>query len=135
VFEKGVDEMPKKNRRGQGYRYAPAFVLLFLARESLYGAALFNKMQKEVPFCHADSAVIYRTLQDLEEENAVQSRWETDVSGPARKWYRITAKGLEKLVEYRKEIEMRRKNFDFFLEAYEKYVEKEQNGQKNLRRE
>ncbi|MGB9847089.1 MAG: PadR family transcriptional regulator [Desulfotomaculales bacterium] len=127
--------MPKKNRRGQAYRYAPAFVLLFLARESLYGAALFNKMQKEVPFCHADSAVIYRTLQDLEEEGAVQSRWETDVSGPARKWYRITARGLEKLVEYRKEIEMRRKNFDFFLEAYEKYVKKEQNGQKNLRRE
>ncbi|MFZ5649017.1 MAG: PadR family transcriptional regulator [Bacillota bacterium] len=112
--------MAKKVKRGQAYRYAPAFILLFLARENLYGAALFNKMQKEIPFCHADSAVVYRTLQDLEEEGAVKSYWETDTSGPARKWYQITAKGLEKLTEFREDIESRKKNFEFFLDSYKK---------------
>ncbi|MCL6635293.1 MAG: PadR family transcriptional regulator [Peptococcaceae bacterium] len=120
--------MAKKSKKGQAYRYAPAFILLFLAREDLYGAALFNRMQREIPFCHADSAVIYRTLQDLEEEGSVKSCWETDVSGPARKWYQITARGLEKLAEFSEEIEMRKKNFEFFLDSYEKMRRKHLNN-------
>ncbi|MFZ5595674.1 MAG: PadR family transcriptional regulator [Bacillota bacterium] len=116
--------MPPKNKKCQGYRYAPAFVLLFLARENMYGAAIFNKMQKEIPFCHADSAVVYRTLQDLEEEGAVTSYWETGNPGPARKWYRITGKGHELLAEYRDDIERRKKNLEFFIEAYSKKVGK-----------
>ena len=102
------------------YRYVPAFILLFLTRNNLYGAALFNKMQREIPFCYADSAVIYRTLQVLEEEGSVKSYWETDTPGPAKKWYEITTKGLERLAEYKEDIETRKKNFEFFLESYEK---------------
>ena len=114
----GDGDVTKKSTKGQTYRHTPAFILLFLARENLYGAALLNKMQKELPSCRVDSAVIYRTLQDLEEEGSVKSYWETDTSGPARKWYEITNKGLEKLAEFTEDIEMRKKNFEFFLEAY-----------------
>ena len=102
------------------YRHAPAFILLFLASQNLYGAALFNKMQREIPFCYADSAVVYRTLQVLEEEGSVKSYWETDTPGPAKKWYEITAKGLERLAEYKEDIETRKNNLEFFLESYEK---------------
>lgn len=112
--------MTEKSKRGQVYRYAPAFILFFLAQENLYGAALFNKMQREIPFCHADSAVTYRTLQALEEAGAVKSYWKTDTSGPARKWYEITSKGLEILAEYKEDIEKSKKNLDFFLESYKK---------------
>lgn len=115
--------MTKKSKKGQGYRYAPAFILLFLSQENFYGAALFNKMQCEIPFCHADSAVVYRTLQDLEEEGAVKSYWETDTSGPPRKWYEITGKGLEMLAEFKEDIEMRKKNLEFFLNSYTKMTE------------
>jgi len=101
------------------YRYVPAFILLFLASQNLYGAALFNKMQREIPFCYADSAVVYRALQVLEEEGSVKSYWETDTPGPAKKWYEITTKGLERLAEYKEDIETRKKNFEFFLESYE----------------
>jgi len=111
--------MTKTSKKGQVYRYAPAFILLFLARENLYGAALFNKMKSEIPFCHADGAVIYRTLQSLEEEGAVKSNWETDTSGPARKWYEITGKGLEILAEYKDDIEKSRRNLEFFLQSFE----------------
>lgn len=107
-------------KRGQVYRHAPAFILLFLAREDLYGAALLSKMQIEIPFCYADSAVVYRTLQDLEEDGAVESYWETDTSGPAKKWYRIKGKGLEKLAEFNEDIETRKKNFEYFLDSYKK---------------
>ncbi|ACV64991.1 transcriptional regulator, PadR-like family [Desulfofarcimen acetoxidans DSM 771] len=108
-----------KSKRVQVYRHAPAFILLFLARENLYGAALYNKMQKEIPFCFADSAIIYRTLQVLEEEGAVKSYWDTDSPGPAKKWYQISSKGLEKLAEYKQDIERRKNNLEFFLYSYE----------------
>lgn len=110
--------MAKNLNRGQNYRHTPAFILLFLARENLYGAALLNKMHGELPCCRADSAVIYRSLQELEEEGAVKSYWETDTSGPARKWYQITEKGLERLKEFKDDIEMRKRNLEFFLDAY-----------------
>jgi DNA-binding PadR family transcriptional regulator len=112
--------MAKNPRKGQAYRYAPAFILLFLAGENLYGAALYNKMQSQIPHCHADGAVIYRTLQDLEEEGAVRSYWETSTPGPARKWYQITERGLERLAEFKEDIENRKKNFEFFLDSFSK---------------
>jgi DNA-binding PadR family transcriptional regulator len=107
------------NNKGQNYRHTPAFILLFLAREDLYGAALLNKMHRELPFCRSDSAVIYRTLQALVEDGAVKPYWETDTPGPAKKWYRITPIGFKKLAEFKEDIIMRKKNFDFFLESYD----------------
>jgi PadR family transcriptional regulator, regulatory protein PadR len=112
--------MSATSRKGQAYRHTPAFILLFLARESLYGGALMTTLQRELPCYVVDSAVIYRALKDLEKEEAVKSYWETDISGPARKWYNITERGFEKLAEFRADIEMRKKNFDFFLDFYEK---------------
>lgn len=112
--------MTKKRRKGQAYRHTPAFILLFLARENLYGAALLSKLQTELPAYNADSAVIYRSLQDLEQEGSVESYWETDTAGPAKKWYQITSKGLEKLSEFNQDIEMRKKNLDYFLESYKR---------------
>jgi DNA-binding PadR family transcriptional regulator len=117
--------MAPRSKKGQTYRHTPAFILLFLARENLYGAALLSKMQDELPQCFADSAVIYRSLQELEDEVSVKSWWETDVSGPARKWYEITAKGLERLAEFKEDIDMRKKNFEFFLESYKKILREE----------
>ncbi len=111
--------MVKKSKKGQTYRHTPAFILLFLARENLYGAALLNKLHDELPCYRTDSAVIYRSLQELEEEGAVKSFWETDISGPAKKWYQITDLGMGKLAEFKEDIEMRKSNFDYFLAAYE----------------
>lgn len=105
-------------KKEKAYRYTPAFILLFLARENFYGAGLLKAMQNEIPNCHADSAVIYRKLQELEEEEAVKSYWETDTTGPAKKWYQITDKGLEILQEFKEDIEMRKKNLEFFLTSY-----------------
>ncbi len=112
--------MRKESKKRQTYRHAPAFILLFLTRENLYGSALLSRMQAELPRCFADSAVIYRSLQGLEEEGSVKSYWETDISGPARKWYEITAKGLERLAEFKEDIEIRKNNLEFFLDSYQK---------------
>jgi DNA-binding PadR family transcriptional regulator len=117
--------MTRESKKGETYRHAPAFILLFLARENLYGASLLSKMQEELPRCFADSAVIYRSLQELEEDGSVEACWETDVSGPARKWYAITARGYERLAQFKEDIEIRKKNLEFFLKSYKIIVKKD----------
>lgn len=110
--------MKDKIIKGPAYRHTPAFILLFLSREDLYGAALLNLMEKELSNCNVDSAAVYRSLKDLEKEGAVISYWETGISGPARKWYKITDIGFERLKWHKEDIEERMKNFRFFLDVY-----------------
>lgn len=112
--------MTIKEKKTKSSRHIPAYILLFLARDSLYGAALLSLMQKELPFFLVDSAIIYRTMQSLEKDGLVQSYWETDISGPARKWYKITEDGLKRLFEYKQDIVMRKKNLEFFLAELDK---------------
>ena len=111
--------MVRKSKKGQTHRHTPAFILLFLAKENLYGGALLSKMESQLPSYTPDSAAVYRALQDLEEEGAVKAYWETDISGPARKWYEITEIGFEKLAEFKEDIMMRKRNLEFFLQSYE----------------
>lgn len=110
----------KKSKKGQTYRHTPAFILLFLANQDLYGAALLTTMTNRLPAYKGDTAVIYRALQSLEEEGAITSYWETNTSGPARKWYKITDQGMIKLADFKKDIEIRKKNLEYFLDSYEK---------------
>jgi PadR family transcriptional regulator, regulatory protein PadR len=102
------------------FRHTPAFILLFLARRPAYGALLFRRLDKEVPFNLIDTPALYRALNDLEKEGAVETYWDTSEPGPAKKWYKITLKGAEKLGEFKQNIERRKKNLDFFLETYER---------------
>lgn len=87
----------KKNPKRRNVSPCSGIYTAFLAGENLYGAELLSKVQEELPRCFADSAVFYRSLQEMEEDESVSSYWETDTSGPARKWYVITAKRLQRL--------------------------------------
>jgi len=97
-------------------RHSPAFVLLFLARGANYGGAVLKMMQEEIPYFLGDSAMVYRMLQDLEEEGAVAAKWEMPESGRPVKYYVLTEKGWEQLLDT--EIDMRNRidNHLFFLE-------------------
>jgi len=58
-------------------------------------------------------------LRELEKIGAVESFWDTSEPGPARKWYKLTDIGLKKLAQFKEDIEMRKKNLEFFLTTYE----------------
>lgn len=107
-------------RKGQHYRHTPAFLLLLLAQKESYGAALLNQLEQELPAYRADSAVVYRSLQDLVNEGDVEQFLGTDGAGPVKKWYRITAKGRTRLREYRDDIAERKRNLEYFLQTYER---------------
>ncbi|HUX40374.1 MAG TPA: PadR family transcriptional regulator [Rectinemataceae bacterium] len=104
--------------KGQAYRHTPAFILLILASGRQYGAALLSRLETELPGMGPDSASVYRALQELEDEGCVSAEWETDISGPARKWYSITAAGKKSLASFKEDIEARKRNLEWFLERY-----------------
>lgn len=99
-------------------RHTPAFLLLFLADAPAYGALLLNRLQTELPHCFADSAGVYRSLQELEKNGLVTTNWETVETGQPRKWYTITPQGRQALDEQFKDISLRQANFEFFLSQY-----------------
>ena len=75
-----------------------------------------------MPANKLDSAILYRSLQDLEKSGALEAYWDTNEPGPAKKWYRITPIGLKRLAEFKEDIEARVKNLEYFLKTYESLI-------------
>ncbi len=99
-------------------RHTSAFLLLQLADAPAYGQMLIKKLEKELPYCFSDSAIIYRSLKDMESGELVKTRWEIKDNGKPVKWYTITPKGLEMLDYWAGDIQKRHANFELFLAKY-----------------
>ena len=99
-------------------RHTPAFLLLQLAYAPAYGSMLVKKLEDELPFCFSDSAIIYRSLKDMEINGLVKTIWETKDTGKPVKWYSITPKGLEMLDFWAEDIQKCHANLEFFLSKY-----------------
>ncbi|MCT4660323.1 MAG: PadR family transcriptional regulator [Tissierellales bacterium] len=104
--------------KGKTGRHCPAFILLFLANKKSYGFELLKNFETQLPHSKIDSAAIYRALKNLENNGFVVSEWDTSSSGAAKKYYSITESGYKELEEWKKDIELRCENLNFFLEAY-----------------
>lgn len=103
-------------------RHTSAFLLLLLAEGPAYGAQLLSRLETELPHCFADSADVYRNLQEMERNGWVETSWETQEAGPPRKWYAITARGMLALQEHARDIRLRQQNFEFFLARFSRLV-------------
>lgn len=106
-------------------RHTPAFLLLFLAQEPAYGASLLNRMKEELPYCFADSAIVYRSLQDMEKQGLLETKWKIIEGAQPQKWYKITPKGMSALADFAVDIKQRRENLNFFLSCYHAMVKEE----------
>jgi PadR family transcriptional regulator, regulatory protein PadR len=87
---------------GNLYRFVEPVALLLLKKKGRsYGYDLAGEI-RDYAFTDAeiDRAALYRTLRQLEANGNVKSEWETDTSGPARRVYRLTAKGERHLDEW-----------------------------------
>lgn len=100
------------------HRHLPAFILLTLAEGSAHGGAIYASLMKWIPNFKSDTGAIYRTLQQLEADDAVISAWDTTNSGPARKIYSITDVGWMQLDYWRQDIEERTAALKYFLDTY-----------------
>lgn len=99
-------------------RHTPAFLLLLLAEGPSYGALLLSRLKRELPFCFSDSAIVYRSLAQLEKSGLIEARWVSQGSGQPRKWYSMSAKGARDLEEHAEDIRRRLANLQFFLDRY-----------------
>jgi len=110
--------------KGRNYRHLTAFVLLALARQEMHGGAIHTTLCQTLPNFNADTGAVYRCLQELENDGAVESVWDTSEPGPARKIYRITSVGWNELSEWEKDIKYRLSNLNYFLTTYEEIIQK-----------
>ena len=108
-------------------RHTPAFLLLHLSDGPAYGSMLVKKMEEDLPFCFSDSAIIYRSLKDMENSGLVKASWELKETGSPVKWYSITPKGLEMLDILSEDIQRCHANLEHFLS---KHLSKDTNSKK-----
>lgn len=104
-------------------RHTGAFLLLFLTEGDSYGRKLLQKCEEKLPINPIDSAIIYRTLKQLEKEGAVESYLDTSDEDKPIKMYKITTAGKRKLEDFQTDIESKMKNLSFFLNKYKEWKE------------
>ena len=87
---------------GNLYRFVEPVVLLLLKKKGRsYGYDLSSEIAEfALTDAEIERAALYRTLRQLETNGNVTSEWEIEDSGPARRVYRLTAKGEKHLEEW-----------------------------------
>lgn len=90
-------------------------------RAPIHGYALMQEMTAsldgETPF---PQGTIYPILKDLEKAGVIRSRWAAGESGPARKYYELTAAGQQALRETRRYWSRVRDGIETLLEKDER---------------
>ncbi|MEA4854934.1 MAG: PadR family transcriptional regulator [Solidesulfovibrio sp.] len=77
-------------------------ILAVLARESLHGYLILERLAAEPMFRDQppDPAGVYRLLKTMEQEGMVTCSWDLQSSGPARRQYAITERGMACLAKW-----------------------------------
>lgn len=105
---------------GKMIRFVEPCLLFFLSQKPSHGYELMKKLdqfgfQKSKP----DPVMVYRTLCSLEKEKCVLSKWDTKQSGPAKRNYELTPKGLALLHAWAKGIVVRKQVLENFIKLYQ----------------
>ena len=109
----------RKPGSGKAERYIQPSLLLALQRKPSYGYELIREIST---FGFVEGAappgMIYRHLRDLEENGWVESEWQTEGAGPARRTYRLTPEGREILGFWVDHMEGQAEKLMGFVELY-----------------
>ena len=108
-------------RSGKAERYIQPSLLMGLMIKPSYGYELINNIH-EFGFVQgqAPPGMIYRHLRSLESDGLVQSEWQTEGSGPARRIYRLTPEGDDALSLWIDYMQKQADNLMGFIEEYRK---------------
>jgi PadR family transcriptional regulator PadR len=112
-------------RSGKADRYIQPSLLLGLKIKPSYGYELINNIH-EFGFVQgqAPPGMIYRHLRGLEADGLVQSEWQTEGSGPARRIYRLTPEGDDALSLWIGYMQKQADNLLSFIREYNKISKK-----------
>lgn len=98
--------------------YLQPRLLLLLAEKPAHGYELMDRLSQEDDTA-TDPGLLYRTLRQFEQEGLVQSSWDTEGRGAARRVYEITAEGIDYLHAWAVNIRRTRERLERFLGDYE----------------
>jgi PadR family transcriptional regulator PadR len=104
--------------------FAQPRLLLALAKKPAHGYELIEHLSEEggaVP----DPGNFYRVLRTLEEDGLVQSNWDTQNAGAARRVYEITDQGREFLHTWAVTIKQTHQSLGRFLSGYQSLFPKQ----------
>ncbi len=113
-------ERNRKPGNGRQERYVQASILLGLLSRSSYGYELISTIQS-FGFIEGDAppGMVYRHLRQMEEDNFVQSQWDTGQTGAAKRIYTITEEGKEVLSYWINFMSGKAKKLNHFVQMYE----------------
>jgi poly-beta-hydroxybutyrate-responsive repressor len=104
---------------GKMTRFVEPCLLFFLSQGDSYGYELMAKLDNfGFPKANPDPAMVYRTLRYLEKEGFVVSKWDTKGTGPAKRNYGLTQKGIGLLHLWAESIAVRKQVLEKFLKQY-----------------
>ena len=104
---------------GKTERFIQPCLLLALRNHPSYGYQLLEKII-EFGFLDgpADPGMVYRHLRKLEQDGFVSSTWDTSGTGPARRYYHLTAEGEDLLRNWIPFMERNLKSLERFLQLF-----------------
>jgi DNA-binding PadR family transcriptional regulator len=107
---------------GNIYRFVEPVVLLMLKEKGhSYGYDLASSLKDHaLTDAEIEGAALYRTLRRLEANGFVESEWNTNGSGPARRVYLLTKDGERHLREWAQVLENLSKSMARFVRKVQK---------------
>jgi PadR family transcriptional regulator PadR len=92
-------------------------LLLFVLEDPSHGYDLIERLNA-VGMENIEAGHVYRVLRGLERDGFVESTWITPGTGPARRRYELTARGLAELDLWAQRLEEMRGLLDTYLERW-----------------
>ncbi len=122
ISRRKLMQSKKSDKPGSGRqeRYLQASILLGLKTRSSYGYELIGHIQS-YGFMEGDAppGMIYRHLRQMEEDNLVNSEWETKETGAAKRIYTITEEGKEVLAVWVRYMAEKARKLTRFVQMYQ----------------
>lgn len=116
----------KKGGPGRAERYIQPSILMAVAQRETYGYELIGSIQDFGFFKgQAPPGMIYRHLRQMEEEGLVESKWETQDAGPAKRTYSATVDGLEVLEAWIAYMQGQADALSNFVQQYHEMVDEQ----------
>ncbi len=102
-------------------------ILIILAKQSMHGYSIIQELENKNLFIDekVDNTGVYRALKTLEDREMIRFEWVMDTSGPAKKNYMITEKGLECLKNWIRTLEDYKKTIETIIEDGRKILKLE----------
>ncbi len=112
----GVSPDPELGRMPKDF--LTSWLLLLMRNGSAYGYQLIQTLTL-MGLGMVDSATVYRTLRQLEEDEMITSFWESGATGPARRIYTLSDAGEEYLRVWARQLERYQSLLDRFFKIYQ----------------